>query len=164
MDIIGIIVVIAAFIAVFIASKDRSDDYDERQVAVRGEGYKLAVFAMVGLMGVGGVIYDEPTGLSVSAGDYMFITLVVGSVIFMVYNVWHGAYFRLHEKNARIAGILLAIAGTLNLVLALQEVELWGIAFGLCFLTAGIVILVRLWLDAREAAAEDAGESGDDAE
>lgn len=164
MDIVGIFVVALVFVGAIIALKDKSSDYDERQVAVMGKGYQIAVFAMAGLMGLGSVIYDEPAALPVSAADYMFLTLVTGAAIFMVYDVWHGAYFRVHEKNARTAGILFAITGALNFVLALQDGELWGIAFGLCFLAVGVTILVRLALDAHEAAAEDAGEGGDPGE
>lgn len=155
MDIVGIIVAIAVFVTSIAIIQDKSSDYDERQVAVMGKGYKIAVFTMAGLLGVGSVIYEDPAALPVSAADYMFVTLVAGAVTFMLYAVWHGAYFRVHEKNARTVGILFAILGALCLTAAPEDGDFWNVAFGLCYLVTGISILVRMWLDTREAADED---------
>lgn len=162
--VMAIVVIVAACAAFYYSTKSQGDKYDERQVAAMGKGCKWAFWTVAVLLGAGSLIYDEPTNLPVSASDYMFLSLIMGGSVYMLYAVWHGAYFGVREKNARACGILFAVLGAVNAFFASQGDSAVDIAYGLCSLAVGIVILVRLRLDAREAAAEDGNEGEDDAE
>ena len=156
--IISVAVMVAGVVIIVASSRSKRDDYDERQVATMGKGYKWAALVMAVILGGGSILYDTPAALPVSAGDYMFLTLVVGAATFASYAAWHNAYFGVHERNTRTFGILAVLLGACMVFTAAPSGDITTVVYGLSALVVGVVVLVRIALDRREAADEGEGE------
>lgn len=78
--------------------------YDEMQLRIRGDAYKLGFLAVVVLLAVTGLLYDTD-GLRIS--DYMttdmllFLILYAGVTVFAVYSILNNAFFRVLENGNR---------------------------------------------------------------
>ncbi|MEE3480229.1 MAG: hypothetical protein VZQ81_09470, partial [Succiniclasticum sp.] len=66
--IISVAVMVAGVVIIVATTKSKRDDYDERQVATMGKGYKWAALVMAVILGGGSILYDTPAALPVSAG------------------------------------------------------------------------------------------------
>ncbi|MCR5468480.1 MAG: hypothetical protein K6F37_05915 [Lachnospiraceae bacterium] len=124
---------VAGFLATFIvviiitawARKNKQKcEYDERQQLIRGKAYKYAFFgtfisAFCFMALIGSEIYP------VSAVHALFLTMMVGLVIYVVYSVWHDAYFTVNSNPSRYL-ILIAVIGIMNLFSGIVEVRANG--------------------------------------
>ena len=91
-------------------------EYDERQLLVRGNAYKIAFFVVVildFLYGLLGVTLDMVPTLPITTEAAMFIIALVGLVVQIVYCIWHDAYFSLNEQKPKVL-IMFLVVGLLN--------------------------------------------------
>ena len=158
MDALGLIfpaIIVVVICLVFIAAEKQSArNYDERQLAFKGSGYKYAVFTMAVALGAGSLLYDDTAPLPLSAGDYMYCTLALGACVFTVYAIWHEAYFSLHEKHPLTYGITATVVGAACMFAGFNPTNPTSIGLAAFLLTTGITQLVRLALNRRDSAAD----------
>ena len=94
------------FAIIFLISRKKADAlyYDEMQLQIRGDAYKLGFLAVVVLLAVTGLLYDAD-GLNIS--NYMttdmllFLILYAGVTVFAVYSILNNAFFRVLENGNR---------------------------------------------------------------
>lgn len=91
--------------------KDRSlkCKYDERQQLVRGRGFQYGFF---GWMIFDGVCILTDIGLEVHVMDLsltLFSGMLIGTVIYVSYSVWHDGYFSLNLSPRRFMSMLVVM-------------------------------------------------------
>ena len=122
---------VTVMIALFLLKRTRRDrrlrqKYDERQRLVRGRGYGIAFYTIV----VAIVLYpffEEWANLPVETDAAMYLIVLFGVLVHIVYCIWHDAYVSLMEVKSRVY-LLLAGIGLLNLILGIRNVAI-GAAF-----------------------------------
>ena len=78
--------------------------YDEMQLQIRGNAYKLGFSVIIVLLAVTGLLYDTD-GLNIS--NYMttdmllFLILYAGVIVFAVYSILKDSFFRVLENGNR---------------------------------------------------------------
>lgn len=94
------------FCIIFLVSRKKAGalHYDEMQMQIRGDAYKLGFLAVIVLLAVTGLLYDAD-GLNIS--NYMttdmllFLILYAGVTVFAVYSILNHAFFRVLENGNR---------------------------------------------------------------
>ena len=126
---VGVLVV--GFLCLFLIKRTRRDrrlrqQYDERQRLIRGRGYGIAFYTVV----VAIVLYpflEEWIDFPVETDVAMYLIVLLGVLVHVVYCIWHDAYVSLMEVRSRVY-LLLAVLGLLNLILGIRNVAI-GTAF-----------------------------------
>ena len=103
-------IAVAILIAAMMSGKDASIRYDERQIQEQGKAFKLGFFTTIITLGLfitadlfGIVSMIEPYALYGSA-------IFIGLMAYVVYCVWHEAYFALNQRTVPVMIMLGAIA------------------------------------------------------
>ena len=94
------------FCIIFLVTRKKAGalHYDEMQLQIRGDAYKLGFSAVIVLLAVTGLLYDAD-GLNIS--NYMttdmllFVILYAGVTVFAVYSILNNAFFRVLENGNR---------------------------------------------------------------
>lgn len=134
--------------------------YDEMQLQIRGDAYKLGFLAVVMLLAVTGLLYGAD-GLNISkhmtTDMLLFLILYAGVTVFAVYSILNNAFFRVLENGNRYL-LLCAFIIVSNAVSLLQSIrsgrflEHGVLDFGtgganilclICFLLVAGAIMVR---------------------
>ncbi len=154
----------AVILALLNRNKGRNKDFDERQTLVRGRGYKygfctlLLAIAVILAMITFDVLPRELTFFSLCAA------LFLGLFVFCAYNIWHDAFFGLHQKPGTYLLICLAVmlANLLWPVISLIEGASLrsllapsacpNLLFAVLFFLIALTILGKLLADRKEAA------------
>ena len=158
--VVGLIIVI--FILKFInRNKKITTEYDERQKQIRGEGYKIAFYAIViyeAVMCVISPLSDLPME------PYMLHALAIffGVLVQVCYCIWKGAYIGQNTNMPRFI-VIMTIISLFNLVIAFiawrqgfliidGKLQAQGVNLicGLMFAVIGIVGLIRKLTDHAE--------------
>ncbi len=137
--------------------------YDERQQLVRGRGFKYGFF---GCMIFGMIYILSDVGLKMQYMDTsmaVFLCIMIGAVIYVVYSIWNEAYFSLNENPKRIT-LLLTAVGVLNIVCSIYRIheglfENGVLTFingsnlicGICILIILVVLIIKNCSDQRKA-------------
>ena len=99
------------------ANKDKRvmTQYDERQKEIRGRGYTMGFYTMVGLLAVEALW--SMTGNGFPLPDYImyFLTVIIGVTVVCVYSIWKGVYWGMNNDPKRYI-IIMTLAFVLNLV------------------------------------------------
>ena len=93
--------------------------YDERQEALRGKGFRIAFYTMIGYMLW---IYIVDTMGFISEGYYTILYMggmVLGISIYAVYAIWHECYFAINESRKNSIWIM-AVIGLANLLIGIN--------------------------------------------
>lgn len=107
-------------ILLWLTKADRcAREYDERQVAARGKGYKYGFFTFMFCNAAYGVLSVRYSRLPLSAVAAMGLIVVLSVMVHACYCIWHDAYFALNENRPCVMAVL-AVAGLGNLVLAVR--------------------------------------------
>lgn len=99
--------------------------YDEMQLKIRGDAYKLGFSAMIMLLSVMGLLYSAD-GRNFS--EYMttdmllFLILYAGVTVFAVYSILNNAFFRVLENGNRYL-LLCAFIVVSNAVSLIQSIH-----------------------------------------
>ncbi len=96
-------------------------EYDERQMAARGQGYKYGFFTFM----IGDAAYAVfATGFErfpLCAASAMGLIIILSLLVHISYCVWHDAYFSLNENQQRLK-IIFTLIGFINLALSIVNI------------------------------------------
>ena len=99
--------------------------YDEMQLQIRGDAYKLDFLAVVMLLAVTGLLYGAD-GLNISkymtTDMLLFLILYAGVTVFAVYSILNNAFFRVLENGNRYL-LLCAFIIVSNVASLLQSIR-----------------------------------------
>lgn len=104
----GIIISIAVVAVLFrFVKKDKKQkfNYDERQIAQRGQAYKYAFFTLVGynaLYGIIDMILEKPWAEDLTG---LMIGVCLAVVVHVAYSIWHECYFSMNEEPSKVIGM-----------------------------------------------------------
>lgn len=143
--------------------KDRRGkcNYDERQMAIRGVGYKYAFFT--GLIGeVAIMCVHDITDKYVSTSVLIFAVVIISIAVYAIYCIGKNGYVALNE-NPKRETVLFIVIGAINTVSAItsfmEELPVWTESFPSGVNSAGCAILmwvvaigiwVRMGIDKKE--------------
>lgn len=126
---LGVIVgVLVGIIFIIFAMKWTKKDgnmrckWDERQLLIRGNGFKYAFFTAIILLFLYSSIGTEIKGFPMDYQAASIFIIVVSVAVDIVYCIWNGAYFSLNENRKRVL-ILFAVLGVLNLVIGIRNIR-----------------------------------------
>lgn len=95
--------------------------YDERQQAVRGTGFKIGFFTMLGLDGC--IVLLHLLEIPIPADIEMIAATgaIIGIGVYAVYCSWKDGYFALNENRNSML-VFLGIIGLINIALAIVDI------------------------------------------
>lgn len=113
---IAIVIIIAK-----VANKDRrvKTEYDERQTALRGIGFKYAFYAMTIYAGINTVLGIAEISLPMEPQVMNFSYIIIGCLVDICYCVFNDCYWGLNNKR-KSWGIAMFIAGAVNAFAAIM--------------------------------------------
>lgn len=116
---LGLIIVCLLF---KFANKDGKikTEYDERQEAVRGIGYKYAFWTYTTLMGIF-TVYDMAFGSKIPLFALAFSAIVIAGIVLSLYCIIKGAYWG-QNNNKKIYIIIFIVAGVINIISAVSAI------------------------------------------
>lgn len=158
---VGITLAVAIAVTFFLRKKMGRQDthYDEMQLKIRSDGYRLGFFSVVAVIFVLIFLYSFEGGIAtiIEPSLSMFIAVMAGIVIFVVYCIRKEAFFRI-EENAKSRTTLLLLMTILNGaigILRIADGTLWengvmkftqggsNLVLSISFLIILIVLLVE---------------------
>ncbi len=119
-----LLILLIALLAFFAATGGKLEKFrfDERQEALRGKGFRLSFYVMLGyllwifLVDTMGFVRPEFYAVLYTLG------LLIGVLVYAVYAIWNDCYFALNERKSTSIGILAAL-GLLNLMIGVSGVK-----------------------------------------
>ena len=115
------------FCVIFLVSRKKASalHYDEMQLQIRGDAYKLGFLAVIALLAVTGLLYDAD-GLNIlnymTTDMLLFLILYAGVTVFAVYSILNNAFFRVLENGNRYL-LLCALIVVSNAASLLQNIR-----------------------------------------
>lgn len=179
MDSIMVISIMAGFMVVIIislisaivlkAKKMPLEAYDERQLLIRGNGFKYGFFSVMICNLMLGVLLH--TGLFSAIAPYIgfLVSVMIGFLVFMSYCIWNDAYL---TRNARPMSfvIVFGIIGLSNLLMGathimdgsvleteLDKNGLINLICGVIFIIVATVALLKELKNKKEERAQEGG-------
>ncbi len=158
---IAAVAIVGFIIGFALKKKQRAPaEYDERQEAVRGKGFKYGYVALVAYLAVYGLL-DALEIYWCHTGAGLFFGFLISVTVFLVCCIYKDAYFTVSDKPGFYV-ILLAVLAAANLVCGfvvpglkgLEKDPLLGIE-DINFMVAGFIfiifinVLVKLRMDKR---------------
>lgn len=154
----GLMIVAVAVLLMRLVKRQRNSEYDERQEAVRGRGFKLAYFTAIIALVLGGCVELLLDVAWCGLFSFAMLALWLSICVFTTYCVVKDAYFTLRSKRKALIFIFFA-AGAINLVIGVRSIvagELLvggvlslhsvNLLTGACCLYLGAMMIVRsLW-------------------
>lgn len=157
---IAVFLIMLAVLVVFIIKKylnDRKDprnQYDERQKAVQGVGYKIALFVLVGYDVINGIVcmFTKPWA---DVFVMSFIGICLALIAFLGYSIWNDAYITM-ASNLLSLNILNLAIGVMNIVQVcingfddsdLITITLINLTIGITFLIISIIGFIKMLYD-----------------
>ena len=148
-----------------------SPKYDERQELERGRGFRYAFFTMLCFFGML-FLFEVSEVIRFANFEFLFgLGLFLGVIVYVVYCIWHEAYFALNQKTptVMISFLLIGIANLLIAILNYARGDLFhddhfepailNVFCTLAFLSIFITMfLKKLVTDRRNAEIEEADE------
>ncbi len=107
---------VVLFCLIFVISRtlskrnNQNDDFDERQMILRGISYRYGFLTMSTLNILFGIIliYDEKyAGYGIG---FLTISFVAGVLVYAIYNVWHDSFLTMHQNRRSYMVLLAAIS------------------------------------------------------
>lgn len=117
---LAIVLMISVILRIRLRNK-QGYEYDERQEAIRGTGFKYAYFTALLVAVIGGII--ETLTKKTWCGLFPFAMLILWSSlsVFITYCVLKDAYFTLRSKRKVLTAIFL-IAAAINLYFGIESI------------------------------------------
>lgn len=116
----GLIMCVVIFIACNSNRKIKSE-YDERQKAIRGEGYKLGFYTVVIYLAFLTVFFVSDIEIPFVLSVLTFFGIAIGVMASALYSIFHGAYWGLNN-NKKSYGILFIIIAIINLAAGIMGI------------------------------------------
>ena len=118
------VVAIAVLLLRFVFKKKSwvlGGEYDERQRAIQGRGYKYAYFTLM-IAVVAGGLFDTWTGVKwIELFPFAVLCLWLSLCVFVTYCISKDAYVTLQEKR-KVLILVFVVSALLNLGIALMEI------------------------------------------
>ena len=122
-----LLVMLIALLVYFIATKGTMEKFrfDERQEALRGRGFRLSFYVMLGyilwifMVDTMGFIQPEYYTILYVLG------LIIGVLVYAVYAIWNDCYFAMNEKRSTSIWII-AIVGIVNLIVGIVNSKIFS--------------------------------------
>ena len=118
------VVAIAVLLLRFVFKKKSwvlGGEYDERQRAIQGRGYKYAYFTLM-IAVVAGGLFDAWTGVRwIEPFPFAMLCLWLSLCVFVTYCISKDAYVTLQEKR-KVLILVFVVSALLNLGIALMEI------------------------------------------
>lgn len=125
---VGIIIgaIIGLLVAIIVLASSKTDDsvksqFDERQEAVRGRGFKYGFFTMILCDIIITMLKLLEVSLLQELEVAMVLSIMIGVMVFASYCIWNDGYFALNENRKQLM-IFLVIIGVINLLLGVVNV------------------------------------------
>lgn len=122
---IGVVVVfLALLVAVFVLGKKKreTEQYDERQIMIRGKGYKISFMTVIAMLFLyGGVLYAYTKDIVAPQFVVMAIAFL-GILVFIIYCIFQDAYVQVGQSPKGWVFLVLFIAA-INTISAFQSTE-----------------------------------------
>ena len=113
------ICLVVVFLALITKGKKmQSPKYDERQELERGRGFKYAFFFLLTYYLLLIVAFDATDAVTPDYGALIGFGIITGIAIYVIYCIWHEAYFALNQKTVTVM-ILFGFIGLFNLGIAI---------------------------------------------
>lgn len=149
--VVGIIFGLILCVVLFrFANKDKKikTEYDERQKEIRGRGYTIGFYTMVGLLAVESLW--SMSGNSFPLPDYImfFLTVITGVTVVCVHSIWKGVYWGINSNPKRYILIMIA-AFLLNLIPVAGTLASGGLTLSDPFDTLpmlNVIVLIMLFI------------------
>ena len=154
--------------------KMQSPKYDERQELERGRGFKYAFFFLLIYFLLLIVAFDVTDTVTPDYCALIGLGIITGIAIYVVYCIWHEAYFALNQKTIPVM-ILFGFIGLFNLGIAIGSyvngvmirngrfgVNILNLYCALLFLAVFVATLLKKFADSHGKSAS--GEDDDDEE
>lgn len=149
--VVGIIFGLILCVVLFrFANKDKKikTEYDERQKEIRGRGYTIGFYTMVGLLAVESLW--SMSGNSFPLPDYImfFLTVITGVTVVCVHSIWKGVYWGINSNPKRYILIMIA-AFLLNLIPVAGTLASGGLTLSDPFDTLpmlNLIVLIMLFI------------------
>lgn len=135
--------------------------YDERQLALRGRGYMLGFWTLLGFQTVLFILECAGVTLPVAPFSLSFVGAILAVTVMCVYDIWVGAYWGLNNDRKRYL-IILGIFGVLSLIPVvaaakmgfvehvLQGTAIVNLGVGVMLITLFVTLLLRHIADKKE--------------
>lgn len=102
-------------------------EYDERQEALRGRGFKYGFFTMMFCNMIYSFLWIGFGQMLIDIGAFLILTVVLGAGVYANYCIWNDCYFSLNENRNRLMVVFGGIGG-------------FNLSFGLANLFSGKAI------------------------
>lgn len=118
--IIGIVVCLVAF---RLMNKDKKlrTNYDERQKAIRGEGYKVGFYTTGVSLLILMILESAEIVLPIENMVVYFACFAMGATALCCYSIWKGAYFGINNKRKQWMAFI-SIAAVINIIVSVNGV------------------------------------------
>ena len=119
-----VLVVLVALLLLYVFKRKNGvlcGEYDERQKAVQGCGYKYAYFTLL-ISVVAGALFDVWTGVKwIELFPFAVLCLWLSLCVFVTYCITKDAYVSFQAKR-KVLILILAVSALMNLGIALMEI------------------------------------------
>ncbi len=153
-----VVVCIVATSVVTVKGDTVKEIYDERQILVRGRGFKYAFYAMLISNTMCGIFGVTGFNMKMDGNIILVLNALLGVCVYAIYSIWNDGYFALNKRIERTIGINLFI-GAVNLAIAspvfiyrdVLRPQIINLLCGIMMLVFGIVlVLKKYWKDRGE--------------
>lgn len=159
----GMVLVAIVCFVLHLIKREKRSDYDERQEAVRGKGFKLAYFTALFTLLLGGIAECILDAAWCGLFTLAMVAVWTSISVFTTYCVIKDAYFTLRSKRRLLIAIF-CFAGAVNLFIGIRSIAAGelieggmlslyasNLLTGTCCLYLGAMMLCRsLWERRRE--------------
>ena len=110
----GIWVGIIIGLAIYLITRKTTEDYDERQLVIRGKAYKVGFLSTLGAGAVYGFISTVLKRPLAEDGIAVFFILLFGVGVFVVYCIMNDAFFSISDKIKPVHLVVLLLLGMVS--------------------------------------------------
>ena len=110
----GIWVGIIIGLAIYLITRKTTEDYDERQLVIRGKAYKVGFLSTLGAGAVYGFISAVLKRPLAEDGIAVFFILLFGVGVFVVYCIMNDAFFSISDKIKPVHLVVLLLLGVVS--------------------------------------------------
>lgn len=146
--------------------KKITTQYDERQEAIKGRGYKYSFYTL--MVAEVALMLFQMSGISIPVENYLLHVgvILIGCLVLCLHSIWNGVYWGLNSNRKRYY-IIFAIAVVLNIIPVVgafannnitaegfNSFPVMNMMVLVWLMIIGIVALVKKFIDARDDAEE----------
>lgn len=137
-------------------------EYDERQMAVRGQSYKIGFYSYMIGIAIMVILTLGEVNLPMELPVQFFVLLFVGAIPMCVHSIWNNAYWGLNNKKKYYIA-LFVVAAAVNVLAAIMAwvqgemivdgiltIKFMNLLCGSLFFVIGITLIIKKFVDDKE--------------